>query len=91
MDKEKYEGECIPKVNGVNLLIDEDELQELLDYNLEYMDALQSEEIFGGDYTSAIDLKYADRQNEKLKERIKERIKNKTTNTAVAFVRTLAE
>ena len=44
----------------------EENIQELMDYNLEYMEAQQSEEIFGGDYTSAVDLKYANKQIEKL-------------------------
>ena len=51
----------------------EEKIQELMDYNLEYMEAQQSEEIFGGDYTSAVDLKYANKQIEKLEKAMEEK------------------
>lgn len=51
----------------------EENIQELMDYNLEYMEAQQSEEIFGGDYTSAIDLKYANKQIEKLEKAMEDK------------------
>lgn len=51
----------------------EENIQELMDYNLEYMEAQQSEEIFGGDYTSAVDLKYANKQIEKLEKAMKDK------------------
>lgn len=41
-------------------------LQQLQAYNLEYLEAQNSEEIFGGNYTSAIDLKYAKEEIERL-------------------------
>lgn len=50
----------------------EEQLKELQEYNLEYLEAVQSEEIFGGDYTSAVELKYAKREIERLNKRIKE-------------------
>lgn len=50
----------------------EEQLQELLDYNLEYTDSLNSEEIFGGDYTSAVELKYAKKEIERLNNIINE-------------------
>lgn len=43
------------------------DLDELLEYNNEYMEAQISEEIFGGDYTSAIELKYAKQELERYK------------------------
>lgn len=44
----------------------EEQLKELQEYNLEYLEAQQSEEIFGGDYTSAVELKYAKKEIERL-------------------------
>ena len=44
----------------------EEQLKELQEYNLEYLEAQSSEEIFGGDYTSAVELKYAKREIERL-------------------------
>ena len=43
------------------------DLNELLEYNNEYMEAQISEEIFGGDYTSAVELKYAQQELDKYK------------------------
>ena len=48
--------------------MNKEDVQELMDYNLEYIEAQQSEEIFGGDYTSAVDLKYVNKQLDKYKE-----------------------
>ena len=45
----------------------EEQLKELQEYNLEYLEAQSSEEIFGGDYTSAVELKYAKKEIERLK------------------------
>lgn len=42
------------------------ELNELLEYNQEYMDARLSEDVFGGDYTSEIKLKYLEKAYDKL-------------------------
>ena len=42
------------------------ELNELLEYNQEYMDAKLSEDVFGGDYTSEIELKYLQKDYDKL-------------------------
>jgi len=42
------------------------ELNELLKYNQEYMDARLSEDVFGGDYTSEVELKYLQRNYDKL-------------------------
>lgn len=50
----------------------EEQLKELQEYNLEYLEALQSEEMFGGDYTSAVELKYAKKEIERLNNIIKE-------------------
>ena len=44
----------------------EEQLKELQEYNLEYLEAQSSEEIFGGDYTSAVELKYAKKEIERL-------------------------
>lgn len=44
----------------------EEEISELQEYNLEYLEAQQSEELFGGDYTSAVELKYAKKEIERL-------------------------
>lgn len=46
--------------------MNKEEIQELMDYNLEYLEARNSEEIFGGDYTSSVDLKYANKEIDKL-------------------------
>lgn len=43
----------------------EEEIRELEEQNLEYMEAQTNEELFGGDYTSAVELKYANKQIEK--------------------------
>lgn len=50
----------------------EEELKELQEYNLEYLEAQNSEEIFGGDYTSEVELKYAKKEIEKLNNIIEE-------------------
>ena len=50
-------------------------LEELQAYNLEYLEAQNSEEIFGGDYTSAVELKYTNKEIERLNNLI-----NKTTS-----------
>lgn len=50
----------------------EEQLKELQEYNLEYLEALNSEEIFGDDYTSAVELKYANREIERLNNIINE-------------------
>lgn len=50
----------------------EEQLKELQEYNLEYLEAQQSEEIFGGDYTSAVELKYAKKEIERLNNIINE-------------------
>ena len=42
------------------------ELNELLEYNQEYMDARLSEDVFGGDYTSEVELKYLQKDYDKL-------------------------
>lgn len=42
------------------------ELNELLEYNLEYMDARLSEDVFGGDYTSEVELKHLEKAYDKL-------------------------
>lgn len=44
----------------------EEQLRELQEYNLEYLEAQQSEEMFGGDYISAVELKYAKKEIDKL-------------------------
>ena len=49
----------------------EEQLKELQEYNLEYLEAQASEEIFGGDYTSAVELKQAKQEIERLNNIIK--------------------
>lgn len=44
----------------------EEQLKELQEYNLEYLEAQASEEMFGGDYTSAVELKQANKEIERL-------------------------
>lgn len=48
------------------------DLDELLEYNNEYMEAQISEEIFGGDHTSAVELKYVKQELERYKNIIDE-------------------
>lgn len=52
----------------------EEEINEAIEYNLEYMEAIQSEELFGGDYTSQAKLNYADKRIEQLQQRIEKAI-----------------
>lgn len=44
----------------------EEQLKELQEYNLEYLEARASEEMFGGDFTSAVELKQAKKEIERL-------------------------
>lgn len=44
----------------------EEQLRELQEYNLEYLEAQASEEMFGGDFTSAVELKQAKKEIERL-------------------------
>ena len=44
----------------------EEQLKELQEYNLEYLEAQASEEMFGGDFTSAVELKQANKEIERL-------------------------
>ena len=50
----------------------EEQLKELQEYNLEYLEAQNSEEIFGGDYTSAVELKFAKKEIERLNKKIEQ-------------------
>ena len=50
----------------------EEELKELHEYNLEYLEAQASEEMFGGDFTSAVELKQAKKEIERLNNRVKQ-------------------
>ena len=45
------------------------ELNELIEYNQEYMDARLSEDVFGGDYTSEVELKYLKKDYDNLQTR----------------------
>lgn len=45
------------------------ELNELLEYNQEYMEARLSEDIFGGDYTSEVELKHLKKDYDELQTR----------------------
>lgn len=56
------------KLRGENM--SEKELNEAIEYNQEYMEAMMSEEIFGGDYTSAVELKYANKEIEQLQQEL---------------------
>ncbi len=58
--------------------MNEEKIRELQEYNLEYMEARISENEFGGDYTSAVELKHANkiieqlqRENRELKEEVR--------------------
>ena len=42
------------------------ELNELLEYNQEYIDARLSEDVFGGDYTNEVELKHLQKDYDKL-------------------------
>lgn len=44
----------------------EKELEELRQYNLEYLEALDNENLYDEDYTSAVELKYAKKEIERL-------------------------
>lgn len=48
--------------------MNKEEIKELQEYNLEYMEAILSEDIFGGDYTSSVKLEYANKTIEKLQQ-----------------------
>lgn len=63
----------------------EEEIEELIEYNLEYLEAVNSEEIFGGDYTSAVDLKYANKTIERLQQENKEL--QERINKAIEYLR----
>lgn len=54
------------------IVMNNEELDELIEYNLEYLEARNSEDIFGGDYTSAVDLKYANKEIEQLQQENKQ-------------------
>ena len=55
--------------------MNKEELEELQKYNLEYLEAQNSEEIFGGDYTSEVELEYVKKENNRLQQEL-ERYKN---------------
>lgn len=55
--------------------MNKEDINELLEYNNEYMEAQISEEIFGGDYTSAVELEYVKKENQRLQQEL-ERYKN---------------
>ena len=55
--------------------MNKENINELLEYNNEYMEAQISEEIFGGDYTSAVELEYVKKENQRLQQEL-ERYKN---------------
>ena len=48
----------------------EEELDEALEYNLEYLEARLDEDLFGGDYTSAVELRHVNDELERTIERI---------------------
>ena len=52
--------------------MNKEDINELLEYNNEYMEAQISEEIFGGDHTSAVELKYVKQELERYKNIIDE-------------------
>ena len=62
----------------------EEELNEAIEFNLEYMEAMQSEEIFGGDYTSSVELKYANKEIEKLQQENQE-LKQRINKAYIEF------
>lgn len=64
----------------------EEQLKELQNYNLEYLEARSSEEIFGGDYTSEVELKYAKKEIERLNNDIKELLKENENKEKVIKV-----
>ena len=83
----------------------EEQLKELQEYNLEYLEAQSSEEIFGGDYTSEVELKYAKKEIERLnniidelEKYLKTKLENeisqsyiKGINTALEYIKELKE
>lgn len=69
-------------------IVNKEDINELLEYNNEYMEAQISEEIFGGDYTSAVELKYAQQELDEYKNRIDkaiEYIKEKSEEVELNF------
>ena len=60
----------------------EEQLKELQEYNLEYLEAQASEEMFGGDFTSAVELKQANKEIERLNNIINE-IYTKALDTSI--------
>ena len=56
----------------------EEQLKELQEYNLEYLEAQASEEMFGGDFTSAVELKQANKEIERL---------NNIINRAIEYIK----
>lgn len=75
----------------------EEELNEAIEYNLEYMEAMQSEEIFGGDYISQVKLKYANKdidelqkENQRLQQENKQ-LKEEKQNVINYIVKELVE
>lgn len=49
-----------------------EELERMTNYNLEFMEAELSEQLFGGDYTSAVELKYTEKYVDDLEQQIDE-------------------
>ena len=43
--------------------MNKEDIKELQEYNLKYLEAINSEEIFGGDYTSAVELEYVKKEH----------------------------
>lgn len=65
----------------------EEELNEAIEYNLEYMEAMQSEEIFGGEHISQVELKYANKSIDRLQQE-NQRLKENNQSMQELLVRT---
>lgn len=55
--------------------MNKEDIKELQEYNLKYLEARNNEEIFGGDYTSEVELEYVKKENQRLQQEL-ERNKN---------------
>lgn len=53
--------------------MNKEEIKELQEYNLDMLEALTSEEIYGGDYKSAVELKYLQKDYDKLQEQLQQK------------------
>ena len=50
--------------------MNKEDIKELQEYNLKYLEARNNEEIFGGDYTSEVELEYVKKENQRLQQEL---------------------